>query len=92
MRLSTQRTIDASVVVTLMAPYIVQLAGKVSPHASDLRKECHCLGGCPTGEARITRAYKLPSRFVIHTVGPVGEDAEALASAYRSSLEKAIQV
>ena len=51
---------------------------------------------CPTGEARITPAYRLPARFVIHTVGPVwrgggeGEDA-ALASAYRSSLALAAE-
>lgn len=53
--------------------------------------ECRTLGGCPTGEARITRGYELPARWVIHTVGPVwrggghGED-ELLASCYRNSL------
>src|SRR6188472_573876 len=36
-----------------------------------LLDECRKLGGCPTGEARITRGYNLPARFVIHTVGPV---------------------
>ncbi|MFV0302113.1 MAG: O-acetyl-ADP-ribose deacetylase [Paracoccus sp. (in: a-proteobacteria)] len=57
----------------------------------ELLAECRTLGGCPTGEARITRGYNLPARHVIHTVGPVwkgggaGED-ELLASAYRSSL------
>ena len=56
-----------------------------------LLEECRGLGGCPTGEARITRGYDLPAKFVIHTVGPiwqgggVGED-ELLAKAYRSSL------
>lgn len=60
----------------------------------ELQVECRTLGGCPTGEARITRAYRLPAKFVIHTVGPVwhgggsGEDA-ALASCYRQSLELA---
>jgi O-acetyl-ADP-ribose deacetylase (regulator of RNase III) len=38
---------------------------------SELLEECRSLGGCPTGEARITLGYNLPSRFVIHTVGPV---------------------
>ena len=58
----------------------------------DLLKECRTLGGCPTGEARITGGHRLPARHVIHTVGPVwrgggaGEEA-LLASAYRASLE-----
>ncbi len=57
----------------------------------ELVAECRTLGGCPTGEARITRGYRLPARYVIHTVGPVwrggqsGEDAK-LASCYRNSL------
>src|SRR5579864_1324798 len=54
-------------------------------------EECRKLGGCLTGEARITTAGRLPARFVIHTVGPVwrgGRDDEAalLAAAYQSSL------
>jgi O-acetyl-ADP-ribose deacetylase (regulator of RNase III) len=62
----------------------------------ELVAECRTLGGCPTGEARITRGYRLPTRWVIHTVGPVwhgggrGEDA-ALASCYRNSLALAAQ-
>lgn len=57
----------------------------------DLLAECRLLGGCPTGEARITRGYRLPARHVIHTVGPVwqggGQDEDALlAGAYRNSL------
>lgn len=62
----------------------------------ELVAECRTLGGCPTGEARITRGYRLPARWVIHTVGPVwhggkrGED-EALASCYRNSLALAAQ-
>lgn len=59
-----------------------------------LLAECRLVGGCPTGQARITRGYLLPARFVIHTVGPVwrgggsGEEA-SLASCYRNSLELA---
>src|SRR5687767_14895727 len=62
----------------------------------DLYEECRTLGGCPTGEARITRGYDLPAKHVIHTVGPVwnggthGED-ELLASCYRNSLALAAQ-
>ena len=57
----------------------------------ELLAECRTLGGCPTGEARITRGYQLPARYVIHTVGPVwrggGEREDALlASAYAESL------
>jgi O-acetyl-ADP-ribose deacetylase (regulator of RNase III) len=57
----------------------------------ELLAECRTLGGCPTGEARITRGYRLPARFVIHTVGPVWRgggagEAEKLAGCYRSSL------
>ena len=60
----------------------------------ELLAECRALGGCPTGEARITAGYRLKASHVIHTVGPVwrggeaGED-EALASCYRASLELA---
>src|SRR5213078_3553388 len=55
----------------------------------ELLAECRTLGGCPTGEARLTRGYKLPARFVIHTVGPVygrGDHAALLAACYRNSL------
>lgn len=62
----------------------------------EILAECRTLGGCPTGEARITRGGRLRARFVIHTVGPVyrdgrGCEAELLASAYRSSLAIAVE-
>jgi O-acetyl-ADP-ribose deacetylase (regulator of RNase III) len=55
----------------------------------ELFDECYQIGGCPTGEARLTKGYRLKARFVIHTVGPVwtgGErgEPELLASCYRS--------
>jgi O-acetyl-ADP-ribose deacetylase (regulator of RNase III) len=57
----------------------------------ELVAECRTLGGCPTGGARLTRGYRLPARYVIHTVGPVWQgggqgEAELLAACYRSSL------
>ena len=63
---------------------------------AELLHECRALGGCPTGEARLTRGYRLPARYVIHTVGPVwrgggaGEPA-LLASCYRNSYALAQQ-
>ena len=62
----------------------------------ELLEECRTLGGCATGQAKITRAYRLPAKWVIHTVGPVwrdgrhGED-ELLASCYRSCFALAEQ-
>ena len=60
----------------------------------ELLEECRKLGGCPTGEARITRGYRLPAKYVIHTPGPVWQDGqhgepELLAACYRNSLRLA---
>ncbi len=60
----------------------------------ELLEECRALHGCKTGEAKMTKGYRLPARFVIHTVGPVWrgggqQEAEQLASCYRQSLRLA---
>src|SRR5271157_644108 len=60
----------------------------------ELLAECRTPGGCRTGHAKITRAHKLPAKFVIHTVGPVGRDGknrepELLASCYRACFDLA---
>jgi len=61
----------------------------------ELLAECRSLGGCPVGEARITRGYRLPARYVIHTVGPVytgtAQDAALLSLCYENSLKLATQ-
>ena len=61
-----------------------------------LLAKCRTLGGCPTGEAKITPGYRLPAKWVIHTVGPVwhggkSDEAALLATCYRHSLELALQ-
>ena len=60
----------------------------------ELLAECRTIGGCPTGQARMTAGYRLPARHVIHTVGPVyggggNREADALRSCYRESLRLA---
>ena len=62
----------------------------------ELFEECRTLGGCRVGDAKVTRGYKLPSRFVIHTVGPVWSggvagESRLLASCYRRCLEIAAE-
>jgi len=62
----------------------------------ELLAECRTLGGCKAGKAKITRGYKLPARFIIHTVGPVWSgggrgEAEVLAGCYRNSLQLAVE-
>lgn len=63
----------------------------------ELLAECRQLNGCPTGQAKRTKGYRLPARFVIHTVGPVWHggnsgERELLASCYRESLARAREI
>ena len=62
----------------------------------ELLAECRTLGGCQPGEAKMTRGYHLPARFVIHTVGPIWrggkhDEAHVLADCYRNSLKLAVE-
>src|SRR5258708_30745241 len=61
----------------------------------ELLAECRALGGCEPGEAKLTRGYHLPARFVIHTVGPIWRggqrgEAQILANCYRNSFQLAV--
>jgi O-acetyl-ADP-ribose deacetylase len=62
----------------------------------ELLAECRALGGCRPGEAKMTRGYRLPARFVIHTVGPIwrggkNDEARILANCYHNSLQLAVE-
>lgn len=63
----------------------------------ELLAECRTLHGCPTGQAKATKGYRLPARYVIHTVGPVWRggaqgEAELLADCYRNSMALALEL
>jgi O-acetyl-ADP-ribose deacetylase (regulator of RNase III) len=57
----------------------------------ELYKECLTLNGCSTGYTKITKGYNIPAKHILHTVGPIGENPDALSSCYSTSLDVAVE-